>query len=219
MALKMAFTDIAEAKAALSKVLELMNSPANREKLGPLLEECKGDPAKRTTVVRAPRRVPTVPRRRPPRLASRARRRRLLQIVPILQELFGVMLKEFNFPNGVDSEDPAEKKKKNGQGVMCAMMAFNAIVTANPDDAELKTGAAARSRRRRRRRRRRRHRHRPRARPPPPPPPWRPQFSPQFFERRLARRAPAAKELALAALQGELPDEAAVADIVTKLRA
>ena len=55
MALKMAFTDIAEAKAALSKVLELMNSPANREKLGPLLEECKGDPAKRTTVVRAPR--------------------------------------------------------------------------------------------------------------------------------------------------------------------
>ena len=214
MALKMAFTDIAEAKAALSKVLELMNSPANREKLGPLLEECKGDPAKRTTVVRAPRRVPTVPRRRPPRLASRARRRRLLQIVPILQELFGVMLKEFNFPNGVDSEDPAEKKKKNGQGVMCAMMAFNAIVTANPDDAELKTGAAARSRRRRRRRR-----HRPRARPPPPPPPWRPQFSPQFFDRRLARRAPAAKELALAALQGELPDEAAVADIVTKLRA
>ena len=64
-----------------------------------------------------------------------------------------MMLKEFNFPNGVDSEDPAEKKKKNGQGVMCAMMAFNAIVTANPDDAELKTGAAARSRRRRRRRR------------------------------------------------------------------
>ena len=128
-----------------------------------------------------------------------------------------MMLKEFNFPNGVDSEDPAEKKKKNGQGVMCAMMAFNAIVTANPDDAELKTGAAARSRRRRRRRRR--HRHRPRARPPPPPPPWRPQFSPQFFDRRLARRAPAAKELALAALQGELPDEAAVADIVTKLRA
>ena len=61
-----------------------------------------------------------------------------------------MMLKEFNFPNGVDSEDPAEKKKKNGQGVMCAMMAFNAIVTANPDDAELKTGAAARSRRRRR---------------------------------------------------------------------
>ena len=146
MALKMAFTDIAEAKAALSKVLELMNSPANREKLGPLLEECKGDPAKRTTVVRAPRRVPTVPRRRPPRLASRARRRRLLQIVPILQELFGVMLKEFNFPNGVDSEDPAEKKKKNGQGVMCAMMAFNTIVTANPDDAELKTGARPRAR-------------------------------------------------------------------------
>ena len=58
MALKMAFTDIAEAKAALSKVLELMNSPANREKLGPLLEECKGDPAKRTTVVRAPRACP-----------------------------------------------------------------------------------------------------------------------------------------------------------------
>ena len=138
MALKMAFTDIAEAKAALSKVLELMNSSENRAKLGPLLEECKGDPAKRTTV-----------------------------IVPILQELFGVMLKEFNFPNGVDSEDPAEKKKKNGQGVMCAMMAFNTIVTANPDDAELKT----------------------------------------------------AKELAMAALQGELPDEAAVADIVTKLRA
>ena len=55
MALKMAFTDIAEAKAALSKVLELMNSSENRAKLGPLLEECKGDPAKRTTVVRAAR--------------------------------------------------------------------------------------------------------------------------------------------------------------------
>ena len=55
---KMAFSDIAEAKAALSKGLELMNSPANREKLGPLLEECKGDPAKRTTVVRAPRACP-----------------------------------------------------------------------------------------------------------------------------------------------------------------
>ena len=93
-----------------------------------------------------------------------------MQIVPILQELFGVMLKEFNFPNGVDSEDPAEKKKKNGQGVMCAMMAFNTIVTANPDDAELKTGApapraaaaaaaaaAATARARDRRRRRRRH--------------------------------------------------------------
>ena len=66
--------------------------------------------------------------------------------MPILQELFGVMLKEFNFPNGVDSEDPTEKKKKNGQGVMCAMMAFNAIVTANPDDAELKTGARPRAR-------------------------------------------------------------------------
>jgi len=58
MALKMAFTDIAEAKAALSKVLELMNSSENRAKLGPLLEECKGDPAKRTTVVRAPRARP-----------------------------------------------------------------------------------------------------------------------------------------------------------------
>ena len=39
------------------------------------------------------------------------------------------MLKELNFPNGVDSEDPAEKKK-NGQA-MCAMMAFNTI-DANP---------------------------------------------------------------------------------------
>ena len=70
MALKMAFTDIAEAKAALSKVLELMNSPANREKLGPLLEECKGDPAKRTTVVRAPRAC-TTPPTASPRLTAR----------------------------------------------------------------------------------------------------------------------------------------------------
>jgi len=44
-------------------------------------------------------------------------------------------------------------------------------------------------------------------------------FSAIFRPPRLARRAPAAKELAMAALQGELPDEAAVADIVAKLRA